>query len=179
MDAAQKLCRKYRSLSYLIKGDATKAVADATINAEEGYYSDFDAYIPHFLGQDERLLAFTISRTVNWWANFPHQELIAAIEDGNNPSPERIQKFINWGARQNVKVKTHAHTMLTIRAYENLTVDNWNNDYEMLWLPQFSHYRQSPEFKQLAGDLGLTAYWREHGFPPQCKAVGALDFECR
>ncbi len=179
MDAAQKLCRKYRSLSFLINGDTGKAVADATINAENGYYSDFDAYIPHFLDEGERLLAFTISRTVNWWANFPHQELIAAIEDGNNPSPERIQKFMAWGAGQNVRVKTHAHTMLTIRAYENLTIENWNNDYEMLWLPQFSHYRQSSAFKQFAGDLGLTAYWREHGFPSQCKALGAIDFECR
>ncbi len=178
MDAAQKLCRKYRSLSYLTKGDKKRAVADATINAEVGYYSDFDAYIPHFLSQGERLLAFTISRTVNWWSNFPHQELIAAIEDGNNPSPERIQKFIKWGEDQNVRVKTHAHTMLTIRAYENLTVDNWNNDYEMLWLPQFSHFRRSTEFKQLAGDLGLTTYWRANGFPPQCRAVGELDFEC-
>ncbi len=178
MDPAHKLCRKYRSLSYLTKGDTRRAVADATINAEVGYYSDFDAYIPHFLGRGERLLAFTISRTVNWWSNFPHQELIAAIEDGDNPSSERIQKFMRWGADQNVKVRSHAHTMLTIRAYENLTVDNWNNDYEMLWLPQFSHFRQSSEFKQLAGDLGLTAYWREHGFPPQCRALGDLDFEC-
>lgn len=178
MDPAQKLCRKYRSLSYLTNGETDSAVADATINAENGYYSDFDAYIPHFLESDERLLAFTISRTVNWWANFPHRELIAAIEDGDNPSAERIQKFMQWGADQNVGVKKHAHTMLTLRAYENLTVDNWNNDYEMLWLPQFSHYRQSSAFKQLAGDLGLTAYWREHGFPPQCKAVGAVDFAC-
>ncbi len=178
MDEAQKLCRKYRSLSYLMKDAVDEAVADATINAEAGYYSDFDAYIPHFLGKGERLLAFTISRTVNWWANYPHRELIEAIESGDNPSPERIQRFMEWGANQNVSVQKHAHTMLTLRAYENLTVDNWNNDYEMLWLPQFSHYRQSPEFKQLAGDLGLTAYWREHGFPPQCRARGALDFEC-
>ena len=178
MDAAQKLCRKYRSLSYLTLGEIDNAIADATINAEAGYYSDFDAYIPHFLAQGERLLAFTISRTVNWWANYPHRELIAAIENGDNPSPERIRKFMKWGADQNVSVQKHAHTMLTIRAYENLTVDNWNNDYEMLWLPQFSHYRQSPEFKQFAGDLGLTTYWRENGFPPQCRARGALDFEC-
>ena len=178
IDPAQKLCRKYRSLSYLIQGDAEKAIADATLNAEEGYYSDFDAYISHFLSQGERLLAFTISRTVNWWANFPHRELIAAIENGDNPSPERIEKFLAWGEQQNVRVKTHAHTMLTLRAYEFFTVDNWNNDYEMIWLPQFSHFRQSPEFKKFADDLGLVAYWRAHGFPTQCRAVGETDFVC-
>lgn len=179
MDAAQKLCRKYRSLSYLTRGDKKNAIADATINAEVGYYSDFDAYIPHFLGEGERLLAFTISRTVNWWSNFPHRDLIAAIEDGDNPSPERIEKFLRWGADYNVRVKTHAHTMLTLRAYEYLTVDNWNNDYEMLWLPQFAHFRQSPEFKRFAAELGLDNYWRANGFPPPCRALADNDFECR
>ncbi len=178
IDDALKLCRKYRSLSYLIKGETEKAIADATINAEAGYYSDFDAYLPYFLGKGERLLAFTISRTVNWWANFPHRDLIAAIEDSDNPSADRINKFMEWGDKQNVKVRSHANTMLTLRAYENLTVDNWNNDYEILWLPQFSHFRSSPEFKQLSEDLGLVAYWREFGFPPQCRAVGDADFEC-
>jgi hypothetical protein len=24
----------------------------------------------------------------------------------------------------------------------------------------------------------LPAFWREHGFPPQCRPVGASDFEC-
>jgi TolB-like protein len=178
IDEAVKLCRKYRSLSYLIKGDTERAVADATINAEAGYYSDFDAYLPYFLGKGERLLAFTISRTVNWWANFPHRDLIAAIEAPNNPSTERIQRFIEWGEKQNVKVRSHTNTMLTLRAYENLTVDNWNNDYEIIWLPQFAHFRASPEFKQLAADLGIVDYWRERGFPAQCRPLGETDFEC-
>lgn len=177
-DPAVKLCRKYRSLSYLIQGDPERAIADATRNAEEGYYSDFDAYLPYFLDQGERLLAFTISRTVNWWANFPHRELIAAIEDGNNPSPERINVFMKWGEAQNVKIETHTNAMLTIRAYDRVSVDNWNNDYETLWLPQFTHFRKSPEFKELAGDLGLSAYWRDVGFPDQCREIGELDFEC-
>jgi hypothetical protein len=26
--------------------------------------------------------------------------------------------------------------------------------------------------------LGIPAYWREHGYPPQCRRVGSTDFEC-
>lgn len=178
IDAAVKLCRKYRSLSFLNSGRIDEAVADATQNAEIGYYSDFDAYLPHFLSQDERLLAFTISRTVNWWSNFPHRELIAAIEGDDNPSPERIQKFLDWGEAYKVKIRSHTHTMLSLRAYEFLTVDNWNNDYEMIWLPQFSDFRRSPEFKALAHDLGLVSYWREKGFPEQCRPQTDSGFEC-
>ena len=39
-------------------------------------------------------------------------------------------------------------------------------------------YRRSPEFKAHATASGLPDYWRKHGFPPQCKAVGSDDFEC-
>ena len=178
VDNAVKLCRKYRSIGHLILGNEDKAIADATENAEVGYYSDFDAYLPYFLKNGDRLLAFTISRTVNWWSNFPHREFIAAVEDPDSASAERVAKFTQWGANQNVNIKNKTYLNLTIRSYGNLVIENWNNDYETIWLPQFLHYRQSPEFKQLMTDLGTVDYWREFGFPPQCEAVGEDDWEC-
>ena len=47
----------------------------------------------------------------------------------------------------------------------------------------FPEWRASPERKRLMKELKLDVYWRKHGFPPQCKAVGpqtpeAGDFEC-
>ena len=66
------------SISILIMGDMDKALVDATENAEDGYYSDFVVYLPYFLDRGDRLLAFTISRTVNWWSNYPHRDFIAA-----------------------------------------------------------------------------------------------------
>ena len=40
-------------------------------------------------------------------------------------------------------------------------------------------FRNSPAFKRLLEDLGVSAYWRKHGFPPQCRPLGATDFECK
>lgn len=177
-DPAVKLCRKYRSISNLMMGRTEAALADATLNAEEGYYSDFVVYLPYFLGQGDRLLAFTISRTVNWWSNFPHRDFIAALEDGGERNEDRVEKFLSWGERQNVKVRQNTYLMLTLKAYENVTLDNWNNEYEIIWLPQFSEFRATPEFKQLAAELGLDVYWRQAGFPPGCRAVGTNDFSC-
>ena len=178
VDPAVKLCRKYRSISNLIMGDMDKALVDATANAEDGYYSDFVVYLPYFLERGDRLLAFTISRTVNWWSNYPHRDFIAAVEDPENVSEERTAKFLKWGDDQGVKVRTHTYLMLTLRAYEFMTLENWNNDYENIWLPDFSHFRRSDEFKQWAQELGMVDYWRNHGFPPQCEAVGTDDFTC-
>jgi hypothetical protein len=44
------------------------------------------------------------------------------------------------------------------------------------WEPGFPAFRSSPGFKQVVERMGLQRYWREHGFPPQCRPVGADDF---
>jgi len=32
--------------------------------------------------------------------------------------------------------------------------------------------------KQAMQHWHLPEYWRKHGFPPQCRPMGELDFEC-
>lgn len=49
---------------------------------------------------------------------------------------------------------------------------------QVLWSGHFAAYRRSPQFKQFIRDIGVLAYWQAHGFPPQCRALGAEDFAC-
>jgi TolB-like protein len=39
-------------------------------------------------------------------------------------------------------------------------------------------FHGSPTFKRLLESSGVLTYWRAHGFPSQCRAVGAEDFTC-
>ena len=39
-------------------------------------------------------------------------------------------------------------------------------------------FQGSPAFKRILQSSGVLAYWRAHGFPPQCRAVGKQDFTC-
>ena len=39
-------------------------------------------------------------------------------------------------------------------------------------------WRNSPGMKAKLGRIGVVAYWRAKGFPPQCHPVGARDFTC-
>jgi TolB-like protein len=178
VDEAARLCRKYRSISNLFLGNVDEALVDAETNAAIGYFGDFDVYIPTFLKRGDRLTAYTVSRNVYWWGNFPHSEFIAALENPDDQPADRIEKFMKWGERDKVHVTDKTYVMLAIRAYDEVTVETFDNDYEDLWLPEFSHYRKTPQFKQLAVDLGLVDYWRETGFPPQCRALSESDFEC-
>jgi hypothetical protein len=42
----------------------------------------------------------------------------------------------------------------------------------------FPAWAKSPERKRLMRERKLDVYWRKHGFPPRCRAVGADDFKC-
>jgi TolB-like protein len=47
-----------------------------------------------------------------------------------------------------------------------------------LWHPIMDEVRSEPGFKDLIRSVGLDSYWRESGWPEQCKPLGNDDFEC-
>jgi TolB-like protein len=47
-----------------------------------------------------------------------------------------------------------------------------------LWHPIMRDVRAEPRFKDLIRSVGLDSYWRESGWPEQCKPLGNDDFEC-
>jgi hypothetical protein len=48
----------------------------------------------------------------------------------------------------------------------------------LVWTQDLAFLRQGPAFQRYLADTGILAYWRRHGFPPQCtpRPEGA---ECR
>lgn len=39
-------------------------------------------------------------------------------------------------------------------------------------------WRNTPSYKRMINRIGVGKYWREHGFPPQCRPLAGDDFEC-
>ena len=48
----------------------------------------------------------------------------------------------------------------------------------LLWNKSYQPLRRTDEIKSYIRRAGILAYWQQHGFPPQCRAVGADDFAC-
>ncbi len=46
------------------------------------------------------------------------------------------------------------------------------------WQPYPADFHDSPHRKRVMREAGLPGFWREYGFPPQCRPVGHDDFEC-
>ena len=56
--------------------------------------------------------------------------------------------------------------------------DDIVTDQIIAWERDPPGWRNSPQMKAKLVGLGAVDYWRQHGFPPQCRAVGKDDFSC-
>jgi len=64
---------------------------------------------------------------------------------------------------------------IVFRRYEEMTPSPQNMFW---WQTSLTDFMASPHRKRLIREMGIYDYWRERGFPPQCRAVGDDDFEC-
>jgi hypothetical protein len=66
-----------------------------------------------------------------------------------------------------------------LRRYDLAAEDEGLNTATVtFWDPAYEGLRASPHFTAILDRLGVPAYWREHGYPPQCRARGRFDFTC-
>ena len=73
-----------------------------------------------------------------------------------------------------------AGVYLWLGAYDQVaTTPDLDTDIALQWDRFPASFRNSPGFKRTLERLGVVAYWRKHGFPPQCRAEGEADFECK
>ncbi len=47
-----------------------------------------------------------------------------------------------------------------------------------VWMPQLEAMRALPEFEAYLRDVGMVAYWQEHGWSPICEPLDGPDFKC-
>ena len=66
--------------------------------------------------------------------------------------------------------------LLILKAYEQITSATMDPP---IWWTRDDAWVQSQSRKRLMESWHLPQYWRKHGFPPQCRAKGESDFECR
>ncbi|MFN3213136.1 MAG: tetratricopeptide repeat protein [Henriciella sp.] len=66
--------------------------------------------------------------------------------------------------------------------YARITVSNSRSWDLVVWLYHRPEFLQSPDRYRLMDELGLEAYWRTNGLPPQCRSIETLpdgrDYMC-
>ena len=60
---------------------------------------------------------------------------------------------------------------IVITGLEKMLRDGWPSYYMLLWMPEYAAMRRDPTFQDFLKRTRLLDYWRERGFPPQCRAA--------
>ena len=69
-----------------------------------------------------------------------------------------------------------ASRRLAFRAYDRIPREA--DSASWWWAIGYPGLAESPHRREAMIRARLPEYWRAHGFPPQCRAVGRIDFEC-
>jgi len=98
-------------------------------------------------------------------------EIYQAYKNPELDYSELINEAVNW-ANENNKDEKYWSTILSPIGYEPST--------EIIVYPFYVVYENinSSQIKTYLRNSNVVTYWRQHGFPPQCKPLGEDDFEC-
>jgi TolB-like protein len=100
-------------------------------------------------------------------------ELYRAYKEPGRDHSELTNAILEFArATPSADIKLIEFTLVPLGEY------GFGTDAIAFWDPVYSAYRQSTYFKGKIVSSGVFDYWDVHGFPPQCKKLGAADFEC-
>lgn len=181
IDPAYRNCVRWKAQALLYKGDETQALALFEKGLADGFVVNrLHSFIGPLLQRKNRMAATLLMDHLVKKPSL-REILLNALDKpgGTHPDLESIMKQCE--AEQELMTQMgKAGVLLWLGAYDQVATAE-GNDAELViaWERFPASFRNSPGFKKTLERLAVVAYWREHGFPPQCHPIGATDFECK
>ena len=147
---------------------AMQAALDAGAVVSE--YANF-ALLAHFEEKTAFMLLANQSKWLPGWHR--HEDLYEAfrnLEAGHTELLAELKAFM--GARPPDPSSYAVALLVPLGDHDAMPL------FFLAWNPEYARYRRSPQFQEYVRQTGVFDYWREHGFPPQCRPLGEDGFEC-
>ena len=183
IDPAYQNCVRWKAQTLLFAGDTKQALALFEQGVAKGFgVNRADSFAPVFMQQGDRLAALLLLDRLGPPAEL-RDILITALTNAGPASPEAVAvvdryqpKTADDFAIRMGKTKSY----LWLGAYDKVaTAEDNTTNIVVAWDRFPASFRNAAGFKRTLERLGVVVYWRKHGFPPQCHAVGEVDFECK
>lgn len=180
VDPGYVKCRNELINIYYLLGERELALDALYRTLEQGYglinNTAFDVLIDN--GQREEAM-FLVGGQIGFDA--PLGPIIDAFLDPENHSAEDAYALARAHAAANPETfgpsgVYYVAARLGIDPLPDLTTDILTNIN--IWYPFFGEARRLELFRGLAREFGALGFWKEYGFPPQCRPIGDDDFEC-
>ena len=178
IDPAYGNCKRHLASMYLANGDEELAINMFREGTEDGFTGNEASFVPLILRRQGRAAASYVAVELTAGPGFPVRDLLDILqfpERDHSAAQQRYRSRADDFKWRNLISDPIISAYFSFFERASIPVDD---SFNWMWGPDLKHFRQRPEFKQLIEELGSQEYWRSRGFPPQCRPLGEIDFEC-
>ena len=183
IDPSYQNCLRWKALALLFHGDTEQALAAFERGVTGGFVVNrADSFVAPLLKRGDRIGALLLMREMGAKPELSKilLEAVARPDVPHNDAKAIVERYMSDKDDPFVQRFSRAKAYLWLGDYDQIATDNDDPSNTMVaWERLPAAFRNSPGFKRALERLGVPAYWRKHGFPPQCRPVGATDFECK
>lgn len=175
IDRAYNRCREHLMWVLHMRGQTDRAMQEYRNLVAEGAPPDDAILLLAFIERGDEASVQQVVASLENDQRLP-EIVLDALRDPQSSRVAARQALRNWLRASNFNKRKVFSITLELGAYDMIYTGQ--GSFFPLWLPEFPEYRQSGAFKHFVREMRIDEYWREHGFPPQCRPVGDADFTC-
>ncbi len=175
-------CVRWKSLAQHFMGRDDEALVLFERGVRDGFVRNrADSFVPLLLRRGDRIGAALLLLQMEAKPETARM-LLAALEAPapGKPDARALAAIIPTDPADPFRVRMADNRLfLWMGAFDRMQVAVQSDPDEIIaWERVWPQFRNSAAFKRTLERIGAPAYWRKHGFPPQCRAVGDKDFTC-
>jgi len=170
-------CKQHLSLAYLLRGERDRAIELFEQTLADNFHSVDQAFVAEYLRAGNRTTALLLADIDTGLANAPVIEWIRALENPGADHSHGLERLQRWQQETGVPLARWPSMLIALGDYETF-LSGYMDVPSVAWTVEAGAFRQSPAFKQFVRGHGILEYWKQVGFPPQCRPLGGDDFHC-
>ncbi len=176
-DPAYLNCAQFRAAALLFRGDTDAALAAFIPAVFENFHSMSEVFVPLLVEQGNSLAAVLLASAKLQLPYAPAGEWITALEHPQQDHRAGLARLDRWAAQYKSDYAVDSPAiLLAFGAYERAAQSGSLRLH--LFDSAAKDFRKTVYFKQFVHDHGIENYWRQHGFPPACRALDGQDYAC-
>lgn len=182
LEPAYLNCERTKALVLLFQGRTGAALESFRRGASQGFLQGHaSSFVAPFLTARDRPMARKLMDQLGVPVDVqPALEQALLQPERQDPaSRAKLAAFLNSAGTGASWAIGPSRRALWLGDFDGVADAQWRDKGVIIvWDRIPAAFRESAAFKRILEEAGIAAYWRKHGFPPQCRPESGSDFTC-